>query len=497
MRLKLLLLLALCGTATAQIVNGGGSASVNPTTGTIPVKSGATTFGDSHLVDSANFTVDVNGNVSAASITTTGSTADGFPGIADPSCSTSFLLWASTTTANTFKYCDANSNIRTLANQSGTSGGIPYYSSATTQASSAALTSNVLVKGGGAGAAPAVSLITENGTTATYTGTGGYVAPTFVANGANAGAVVLTGGTAQGHATASTVTIEAPATPTAYEIVLPSAASSGIPLWTNAANVVTESIDTTSGSGTVVCLTTSCVMTTPNVTTILDANAKVFIASSATSSAVDSITVTNAATANPATVTVGSSGTDTNVNLALNAKGSGTVQSSTFFTAASNRVTMTADWTCGTGGTVSSCASATIVGSTGTPLTFTLPLQALSWHWQCDGVVGQATAATANSWNFLTATNGATNVTASYQMNTAATAMTGGATTDTASTTTTVVIGPTWTLGGTATKMPFHISGSIEGASASGTVLSLQLVAPTVADLVTIYRGATCSVSTF
>ena len=29
-------------------------------------------------------------------------------------------------------------------------------------------------------------------------------------------------------------------------------------------------------------------------------------------------------------------------------------------------------------------------------------------------------------------------------------------------------------------------------ASASGTVLNIQLVAPTVADLVTIYRGASC-----
>lgn len=62
----------------------------------------------------------------------------------------------------------------------GTSGGIPYFSGATSWASSAALTANVLVKGGGAGAAPANSLITDNGTTATYTGTGGYSAPILV-----------------------------------------------------------------------------------------------------------------------------------------------------------------------------------------------------------------------------------------------------------------------------------------------------------------------------
>jgi hypothetical protein len=160
-----------------------------------------------------------------------------------------------------------------------------------------------------------------------------------------------------------------------------------------------------------------------------------------------------------------------------------------------NNVALTADWTCGTGGTVSSCTAATIIGSGGgVPLTFTLPLVARSWTWECNGVVGQATAVTANSWNFLTATNGATNVTANYSMNTAATATAGGALTDQAAITTTVVIAPTWTLGAIGTKMPFHVWGRIETASASGTVLSLQLVAPTIGDLVTIYRGTGCRV---
>jgi hypothetical protein len=48
---------------------------------------------------------------------------------------------------------------------SATSGGIPYFSSATGMSSSAALTVNVLPKGGGAGAAPTNSSITDNGTT--------------------------------------------------------------------------------------------------------------------------------------------------------------------------------------------------------------------------------------------------------------------------------------------------------------------------------------------
>jgi hypothetical protein len=160
------------------------------------------------------------------------------------------------------------------------------------------------------------------------------------------------------------------------------------------------------------------------------------------------------------------------------------------------RVTMTADWTCGTGGTASSCSTATIVGTGGTPLTITLPSVSASYHWQCDGVVGQATAATANNWNVLTATNAPTNLEATFMMNTAAAATAGGALTG-GSSTSTQTIGGNWTLGGTATKMPFHIQGSVEGASASGSAISLQLVAPTVADLVTIYRGATCSVTPF
>lgn len=84
---------------------------------------------------------------------------------------------------------------------SGTSGGVPYFNAATTMASSGALTSNVLVKGGGAGAAPAPSLFTDNGTTATYTGTSGISAPQIATTG-TAGAI-------------QTTAIAAPATPAA------------------------------------------------------------------------------------------------------------------------------------------------------------------------------------------------------------------------------------------------------------------------------------------
>jgi hypothetical protein len=441
-----------------------------------------------------------------------------------------------------------------------TSGGVLYASTTTAISGGGILNTNILTKGGGAGAAPTNSLITENGTTAAYTGTGGYVAPLVTTNGSNSGFWQCTQGTAQGHATANTFTFECPAAVTAYEVLVPGAAATGLLHWSNSSGVVTESIsavadgdltgqvgvahggtalgtltthalyvgngtsapnavglgttttvlhgavagdptfgaivaaDITNNTITGTQLASSLALTTPNVTTILDANAKAFIASSATASAVDSITVTNAATANPATVTVASSGSDSNVNLALNAKGTGTVQASTFLQSTSNRVFMTADWTCGTGGTVSSCATAVIIGSGGgTALTITLPLQAQSWQYECNLVVGQATGATANNWNLITSSNAPTNITAYYQQGDSVTTFAGGATTGTSSTTT-FNIGGAWTLGGTATKMPVHIWGMIGGASASGTVVSLQLVAPTVADLVTIYQGGGCRV---
>jgi hypothetical protein len=73
---------------------------------------------------------------------------------------------------------------------------------------------------------------------------------------------------------------------------------------------------TTPNTGTFTSITTS---------TIFDANGAPFITSAATASAVDSIKITNAATANPATVTIATSGTDSNINLSLAGKGAGGV----------------------------------------------------------------------------------------------------------------------------------------------------------------------------
>lgn len=64
----------------------------------------------------------------------------------------------------------------------------------------------------------------------------------FGVGGSNAGGLLMTAGTANGHATASTVTLEAPAAVTAYEIVLPGSSSTGVLHATDASSVNTWSI---------------------------------------------------------------------------------------------------------------------------------------------------------------------------------------------------------------------------------------------------------------
>ena len=67
----------------------------------------------------------------------------------------------------------------------GTSGGVPYYSATNTIGSSGVLAANKLVKGGGAGAAPADSSITDNGTIVTTTEPITFVASATGAAGEN------------------------------------------------------------------------------------------------------------------------------------------------------------------------------------------------------------------------------------------------------------------------------------------------------------------------
>ncbi len=75
---------------------------------------------------------------------------------------------------------------------SGTSGGIPYYSGSTTIASSAALTSNALVLGGGAGAAPKVAAgLSTDGTSKINLGVAGSSVGAAVFANATSGTITL------------------------------------------------------------------------------------------------------------------------------------------------------------------------------------------------------------------------------------------------------------------------------------------------------------------
>lgn len=124
-------------------------------------------------------------------------------------------------------------------------------------------------------------------------------------------------------------------------------------------------ISNETGSGLLV-FGTSPALTTPSVTTINDANANPFIASTATASAVDSIIITNAATANPATVSISATGTDANINLNLVSKGTGTVQCNGASCGAGGGVTSVS----GTTNQIASTGGTTPVLSITNPFTF-------------------------------------------------------------------------------------------------------------------------------
>jgi hypothetical protein len=129
----------------------------------------------------------------------------------------------------------------------GTSGGVVCFTGAATWASSSALTSNVLTKGGGAGVCPTNSSITDSGTAVTTTDTGGYVAPVFVANGTTAGFIDFPQGTTSAAVapcnTATSICFQAPTSVTSQLRVWAGAPATGTTFWTNSSGTMTETIN--------------------------------------------------------------------------------------------------------------------------------------------------------------------------------------------------------------------------------------------------------------
>lgn len=186
----------------------------------------------------------------------------------------------------------------------GTSGGIPYFSSASTWATSAALAANAIVIGGGAGVAPAT----------TTTGTG--VLTALGINVGSAGAFVTFNG-ALGTPSSGTLT-NATGLPISSGV---SGLGTGIATFLatpSSANLATAVTDET-GTGSLV------FGTQPRITTgINDSNGNELFLFTATASAVNELTYANAATGNNPTFTA--SGTDSNIGINLVPKGTGIVK---------------------------------------------------------------------------------------------------------------------------------------------------------------------------
>jgi hypothetical protein len=141
------------------------------------------------------------------------------------------------------------------------SGGIPCFNSTTNEQTSVALTANVIVKGGGAGACPTNSLATDDGTQIIYTGTGGIESPIFESTGSTAGFIDFPQGTTSSAIdpcnVATSICEQAPTAVTSYLVVKPGVAASGVLTNSVAAAVDTQGFSGDAGHSTTVSWSTA------------------------------------------------------------------------------------------------------------------------------------------------------------------------------------------------------------------------------------------------
>ena len=160
--------------------------------------------------------------------------------------------------------------VLTEINSGLTSGGVVCATSTTVISMTAALTVNVMPKGGGAGVCPTNSLLTDTGTSATYTGTGGILAPIFTANGTTAGFIDFPqGSTSAAVAPCNVATsrcVQAPTAMTASVETLDGGESQGARFTTGSTSAFQDmnsgdanhSATVTTGSGTSIGSTSLC-----------------------------------------------------------------------------------------------------------------------------------------------------------------------------------------------------------------------------------------------
>jgi hypothetical protein len=138
----------------------------------------------------------------------------------------------------------AQANATLLSNVSG--------GSASPSANALPTTSNALIKTSNANGALAASLTTDDGTTSTYTGTGGTKSPAFTATGTTAGFADYPQGTTSAAVApcnvATSICEQAPTAVTSYLVTKPGAAGTGVRIGVNASSVVTENFSSAFGA---------------------------------------------------------------------------------------------------------------------------------------------------------------------------------------------------------------------------------------------------------
>jgi hypothetical protein len=436
-------------TSNALIIGGGGQAtsalgSLGTTTTVLHGNaSGAPTFGAVNLASDVTGQLPISGVGSAGLSGSSPITISAAGAIACSTCLTS------------------TSGLALPATVSGTvnSGGIPYFNSTTQMSSSAALGSTQVVLGGGAGTAPNSS--------AGFT----YSAGNIGCGIAGTNSCVHTGsGSTSGTAT---ITWPAVAGTSTNQIAFSNV------IGTANGQAANPSYSFTGSTNYGLYLKSSCVVQA--------------IAGTNTFETCAATTQTNSAgTFGFSSASDATSAADTAISrIGANLLGVGTGaqgNSSGFVKSAQSLAVTGADVTCGTGGTLTPCTSLTTI----TGLSLTLPLISKTWSFACDLMMSQATAAAADQFGVQTATNASTNFAASAFAYSAAGTSTAAAFTGISSTTAQSVI--TVTPGATGTKLPVHIAGTIEGASASGTVFNVMVLTGAAADLLTVYRGSSCYV---
>ena len=459
---------------TVAIASGGTNATSaaagtipNATSGTASSWTATPTLGAAGTLGSVTF-----GNATSGLLTlepTTGAITSytiGLPA-AQPSGSNTFLSCTPASTSVCTWAAGGGGGSAFPVTVSGTvnSGGIPCFTSTTNEASSAAIAAGVIIKGGGAGACIAASSITDNGTTVTSTDTGGYVAPTFTSNGAVAGFMDLPQGADAGTTApcnvATSICEEAPTVVTSYKLIWPGAAATGIPLWTNAANVVTETIVNplpVANGGTGIASGTS--------GGVLAFTASGTIASSA------------ALTVNVLTKGGGAGVAPGNSSITDDAKNITTTE----VISAGNKVFLNADFTDSTSGS--------LVPITG--LGWTLPTsKAANYSFHCVLMYNQATAAVVDEFGVGVTGTAPTNLSAMSIVYTNATTSAAGNLQNLASTTPTLVVSFTPTV---TTVWEATLDGTIEQPSnATPGVFSIYAFTTTGTDNLIVKRGSYCS----